>query len=76
MSFTELSGQIIRLFSSMKKNIPRAKIEKHINREERTNKMRRPNLSTIKIATAVPITWHNATKNAERPKVKYWFTFY
>ena len=54
----------------MKKYIPRIKIEKHIKREESTNKMRRPNLSTIKIATAVPITWHNATKNAERPKVK------
>ena len=76
MMFIELSGQITRLFSSMKKNIPRAKIEKHIKREERTNKMRRPNLSTIKIATAVPITWHNATRNAERPKVKDCGTFF
>ena len=70
MAFTELVGQGASLFSSIKKYIPRAKIEKHIKRDDNINKIRRPNLSTIEIATPVPITWHNATKNAERPKVK------
>ena len=40
-------------------------MEKHINIIESINRIRRPNLSTTRIATPVPITWHNATKNAD-----------